>query len=168
MVTGPARVAAVEEVLPFEGFFRAEYPRLARALLLLTGVPAEAEDLAQEALTRTYERWERVRAMESPQGYVYRAALNLHRKRVRWLAVRARKVFAGTHEPDPADMAGARLDVLAAMGGLPLAQRQAIVLVEWLQMTAEEAGRTLGIAPESVRGRCHRARRTLKEALSDG
>jgi len=167
-MTGPARVAAVEGALSFESFFRAEYPRLARALLLLTGAQAEAEDLAQEALARTYERWERVRAMESPQGYVYRTALNLHRKQLRWLGVRSRKLLAGSHEPDPAEAAGARLDVLAAMRALPLAQRQAIVLVEWLQMTAEEAGRTLGIAPESVRGRCHRARKTLKEALSDG
>lgn len=167
-MTGPARVAAGERALSFESFFRAEYARLARALLLLTGAPAEAEDLAQEALARTYERWERVRAMESPQGYVYRTALNLHRKRLRWLGVRSRKVLAGSHEPDPAESAGARLDVLAAVAGLPLAQRRAIVLVEWLQMTAEEAGRTLGIAPASVRGRCHRARQTLKEALADG
>ena len=44
----------------FERFFEVEYPRLARALLLLTGDPREAEDLAQEALARAFERWARV------------------------------------------------------------------------------------------------------------
>ena len=52
--------------LDFEGFFRAEYPRLARACYLLTGEAAEAEDLAQEAMARTFERWNRIRAMDSP------------------------------------------------------------------------------------------------------
>jgi hypothetical protein len=37
------RTTAVD--VPFEEFFRDEYPRLARALLLLTGDRAEAEDL---------------------------------------------------------------------------------------------------------------------------
>lgn len=168
-MTGPASVARIaraeEGALGFEDFFRAEYRRLARALLLLTGTAAEAEDLAQEALARAFERWERVARMDSPQGYVYRTALNLQRKRVRWLGVRARKVVAGVHEPDPADAAGARVDVLRAVRAIPPAQREALVLVEWLGMTADEAGQVLGIAPESVRGRCHRARQALRERL---
>jgi DNA-directed RNA polymerase specialized sigma24 family protein len=57
------RVEPVAEVNPpqarigssFEGFFRQVYPRLSRALLLLTGDPPEAEDLAQEAMARVFE-----------------------------------------------------------------------------------------------------------------
>lgn len=74
----------------FVAFFREEYPRLVRAALLLTGSPQEAEDLAQEALSRAFERWDQVGAMDSPTGYVYRTAMNLHRKWLRRLAVRAR------------------------------------------------------------------------------
>src|ERR687884_501387 len=84
--------------LDFEDFFRAEYERLARTCLLLTGDAAEGEDLAQEAFARVFERWERVRAMDSPVGYVYRSALNLHRKRVRHLVVRARRLLS---PPEP-------------------------------------------------------------------
>jgi DNA-directed RNA polymerase specialized sigma24 family protein len=72
---GPTELRALDArptELDFEGFFRAEYPQLARAGYLLTGEAAEAEDLAQEAMARTFERWDRVRAMESPAGYVYR------------------------------------------------------------------------------------------------
>jgi hypothetical protein len=43
----------------FERFFTDGYVRLVRAMYLLTGSMAEAEDLAQEAMARVYERWER-------------------------------------------------------------------------------------------------------------
>lgn len=163
-----ARVAGAPDPIPtFEEFFRSHYQDLARALLLLTGDPMEAEDVAQEALARVLERWDRVRTMDSPTGYAYRTALNLHRKRLRWVAVRTRRVLVGRHEPDPAETVGTRIDVLRAMRAIPTAQREALVLVEWLGMGAEEAGDVLGIAPESVRGRCHRGRASLRRELGE-
>lgn len=58
----------------FETFFRAHYPSVVRALVVVSGGEPEAEELAQEAFAGALERWERVRAMESPVGYVYRTA----------------------------------------------------------------------------------------------
>jgi DNA-directed RNA polymerase specialized sigma24 family protein len=89
-----AALGDVAEALGFEAFFQAEYPGLVRALYLLTGDQDEAEDLAQATMARVYERWDRVRVMDSPAGYVYRAAVNLHRQRLRHLAVRARRLLA--------------------------------------------------------------------------
>lgn len=60
-------------------------------------------------------------------------------------------------------MAEDRLEVLRAVASLPRTQREALVLVEWLGLGAEEAGGILGNAAASVRGRCHRARATLRE-----
>jgi DNA-directed RNA polymerase specialized sigma24 family protein len=54
------------EARDFRAFFEHERVRLVRATLLLTGNVAEAEDLAQEALARVLERWDRVSEMESP------------------------------------------------------------------------------------------------------
>lgn len=53
------RAGALEEVtsvtvLSFEEFFQAEHVRLARALYLLTGSAAEADELTQEAMVRVY------------------------------------------------------------------------------------------------------------------
>jgi DNA-directed RNA polymerase specialized sigma24 family protein len=79
--------------LRFEEFFQAEHVRLARALYLLTGSAADADELTQEAMVRVYERWDRVRQMDSPQGYLFRTALNLHRSRLRWVASRARQIL---------------------------------------------------------------------------
>jgi DNA-directed RNA polymerase specialized sigma24 family protein len=54
-----------ESELGFEEFFQAEYSGLVRSLYLLTADLGEAEELAQEAMARACERWERVKHMES-------------------------------------------------------------------------------------------------------
>jgi RNA polymerase sigma-70 factor, ECF subfamily len=151
----------------FVEFFRAEYPRLVRALYLLTTDLSEAEELAQEAMARTYERWDRVAGMESPGGYVYQAAVNLNRKRLRRLAVRARRLVALSHQPNSARGVEARTELASAIASLSDGQRDAFLLVEWFGLSAEEAGRILGIRPASVRSRIHRARTTLRERLSE-
>ena len=56
---------AKSEELGFAEFFRAEYSGLVRSLYLLTADLAEADELAQEAMARVFERWDRVEVMES-------------------------------------------------------------------------------------------------------
>ena len=75
----PSSLAVSGKGVEFEDFFRAEALSLGRAIYLLTGDRAEAEDLVQEAMARAYERWDRVRQLASPAGYVYKTALNLLR-----------------------------------------------------------------------------------------
>jgi RNA polymerase sigma-70 factor, ECF subfamily len=146
----------------FGDFFAKRYERLVRACLLLTGRATEGEDLAQEAMARVLERWDRVSKMDDPEGYLYRTALNVHRKALRRLAVAARRQVVRDPSDDP-DATDRRLDLLRAIRSLPRAQREALVLVEWLGYSAEEAGRFLGIEPASVRGRLHRAREGLRQ-----
>jgi RNA polymerase sigma-70 factor (ECF subfamily) len=151
----------------FEEFFEAERFRLARSLYLLTGSTAEADDLTQEALVRVYERWDRVRRMASPEGYLFRTALNLHRSRIRWLASRARQILQVTSPPDPAEVVQGRDIVARALASLPTGQRAAIVLVEWLGMDPQEASNVLGIEPGSVRARLSRAKAALRQLMED-
>lgn len=152
----------------FAEFFSREYARLARACLLLTGSPAEAEDLTQDALARVYARWDEVGSMGSPEGYLYRTALNLNRKRLRRLAVQARHLRTPIARRDELDVAEERLDVLRAVAALPRGQREAVVLVDWFDLDIPEVAGLLGIAQASVRGRLHRARRTLRERFGGG
>ena len=151
--------------LRFEDFFQAEHIRLARALYLLTGSAAEADELTQEALVRVYERWDRVRDMDSPQGYLFRTALNLHRSRLRWLATRTRHILHPTPSPDPADVVQSRDSLTRALASLPTGRREAVVLVEWLGMDQDEAATALGIKPGSVRSRLSRAKADLRRTL---
>jgi len=151
----------------FEEFFEAEQDRLAKALYLVTGSALEADELAQEALVRVYERWDRVRQMDSPEGYLFRTALNLHRSRVRSLTTRARHIIDATRSPDPAELVQGRDSLARALGSLSTGQREALVLVEWLGMDQEEVAATLGIKIGSVRARLSRAKADLRRMLEE-
>ena len=146
-------------------FFEAEYGRLLKVLYLITGSRVEAEDLAQEAMARALERWQRVSTMERPGGYVYRTALNLNRKRLRHLSVAARRLAAVLDRQEPS--VEERTEVRMALDSLPRPMREALVLVEWLGLDAAEAGRLLGIRPGSVRSRVSRARSALRERIGE-
>jgi RNA polymerase sigma-70 factor (sigma-E family) len=158
-----------EEASPtsFEDFFDAHHERLLRVMYLATGDRHEAEDLAQEAMVRVYERWDRVRQLEDPIGYLYRTALNLRRSRLRRLAIAARRLLPGTAKPetDPVQSADERDALRRALAALSHGQREALVLVEWLGMTDAEAGTVLGISPGAVRVRLTRARAALRPIL---
>ena len=78
-----AAETAMDSVRTFESFFEDEMERLLRALSVITGSRTEAEDIAQDAFIRIYERWDQVRTMENPSGYLYRTALNGFRNETR-------------------------------------------------------------------------------------
>lgn len=146
-------------VRDFDAFFDQEYTPLLRLMFAMTGSHVEAEELAQEAMTRALERWDRVSAMGSPAGYVYRTAVNLNRSRLRRLRRQLRwaRDSARSSNPDP-ETVGA---LVAALGMLPTAQREALLMVEWLGLPSDEAARILGISPSSVRSRVSRAKAAL-------
>ena len=158
----------ISDPLDFEEFYQTEFPGLVRSMFLLVPDVDEAQELAQEAMVRVYERWDRVSAMESPGGYLYRVATNLNRRRIRSLAVRTRgllKLRAALHD---VEIDADRRDVADAILSLSVRLREAFMLVDWLGMSSEEASRILHIAPASVRSRVHRARRELRARLIGG
>ena len=108
----PAQLTRPKPVLDFDTFFHTEYQRLFQTMYLLVRDRAQAEDFAQEAMARTYERWRRIR---DPAGYAYRTAFNLRRSWLRRLAMTAAK----RPEPVPArDDGGATGGRTARAGGV--------------------------------------------------
>src|SRR4051812_11358932 len=87
--------------LPFESFFDLHYASVAKALVLIVGAAQQAEDLAEEAFARAWERWNQVRLMASPVGYVYRTAVNLNRNRLRRIGRELRRLRPADPPPDP-------------------------------------------------------------------
>jgi RNA polymerase sigma factor (sigma-70 family) len=162
VITRDAGNVAVRD---FDGFFEEEYAPLLRLMFAMTGNLMEAEELAQEAMTRALERWDRVSAMASPPGYVYRTAVNLNRSRLRRLA-RPLRWSRGSERSSDADpeVIGSLVSALAA---LPRGQREAVLLVEWLGLDAREVGQILGIAPSSVRSRVRRAKTSLASGTGE-
>jgi RNA polymerase sigma factor (sigma-70 family) len=152
----------------FDAFYGAEHVRLFHALFLLTWSREDAEDVSHEAFVRVLERWERIRDMASPRAYLYRTALNLHRNglRRRWRWTRLVLSERGV-ERDASEAAIARADVLRALEAVSREQREVLVLVDFLDLSAGEVAAVLGIDPDAVRARVHRGRARMREELSE-
>jgi len=89
-----------DRALEFDLFFERERARLFQALCLVTRNRFEAEELAQDAFLAVYERWDRVREMEDPTGYLYRTAMNAFRSWHRRSALAAKRAIGLTRADD--------------------------------------------------------------------
>jgi RNA polymerase sigma-70 factor (ECF subfamily) len=145
----------------FESFFEDEKDRLLRILSVITGSRAEAEDLAQEAFTRVFERWGTVAAMDDPAGYLHRTAMNLFRNQYRRARVALARAVRVGPEQDVFKPVEDRDAAARALGALTPRQRAALVLTEALGYSGEEAGRLLGIKASTVWALTHQARAAL-------
>ena len=154
--------------LAFDSFFEAEQERLLRALALITGSRAQAEDIAQEAFTRVFERWDRVGAMEDPAGYLHRAAMNLFRSQYRRTALALRRAVGLGPQRDVFEQIDDRDRAIRALAALTPRQRAALVLTEALGYSGEDAGDLLGIKASTVWALTHQARSTLEGLREDG
>jgi RNA polymerase sigma-70 factor (ECF subfamily) len=156
-----------EEDPSFERFFEAERTKLFGALAVMSGNRAEAEEVMQDAFLRVWERWDRVSAMESPEGFLYRTALNVHRKRLRRAAIAVRKATTLLPENDALGGVEMRDEVARLLRGLTQREREAIVVTAYLGYSTEEAGQLLGIRANTVRVLTSRARATLRRQVME-
>ena len=153
------------EPLTFDGFFENQKERLLRIMSLITGSRAEAEDLAQEAFTRVFERWETVAAMEDPAGYLHRTAMNLFRNQYRRARVALGRAVGLGPEEDVFKPVEDRDTAARALDALTPRQRAALVLTEALGYSGEETGELLGIKASTVWALTHQARAALHRTV---
>ena len=146
----------------FEELVHAEYPGLYGALRLITRDRGEAEDLAQEAFLKVWERWDRVQNMDDPAGYLYRTALNLYRKRLRRASVAIRRAVGLAARRDELVDVETHDQVLRALRTLTPRQRVSIVLVDLLDYSSEDAAQVMGIKAATVRVLASQARAALR------
>jgi RNA polymerase sigma factor (sigma-70 family) len=166
-VSEPRAPAGAQAPSSFEAFFEAEHARLLSALYLVTGNEQEAEELMQDAFLAVWERWDRVSAMESPTGYLFRTAMNAVRSRAR-RAARLAKRLVGRAPEDEFARADERDAVARGLGSLTPRQRAALVLTEVLGYPSEEAGEILGVKAVTVRSLASQGRAALKQILEQG
>src|SRR5688572_140572 len=110
---------ALSDAPTFEAFFTEERHRLLRALYVVTRNAQEAEEIMQDSFLDVWERWDRVSAMDSPVGYLFRTAMNRQRSGIRRAVRAARRVIRTAEGGDEFARAEER-DVLArALTRLP-------------------------------------------------
>jgi RNA polymerase sigma-70 factor (ECF subfamily) len=169
-VTSPGAAVEREEsgaytISTFEDFFEEESLALFRRMCLVTGNRQEAEDVMQEAFLRLYERWDRIREMDDPVGYLYRTAFNVFRRRSRRAALAMRRILRLAPSTDEFAAADARQMVSQALSRLTPRQRAALVLTEILGYSSEAAGNLLGVRAVTVRALASQGRAAMRRAL---
>ena len=156
-----------DSLADFDDFFRERYPEVVRALFLLTRDQNEAEDLAQEAFARVYERWGKSSEWENPSGYTYSVAVNVWRRRQKRLIRILRGKTGGSQIPlESEEASDDRVDLFRALSRLSAQQQAILVLTYWLDLPSEEVGKAMRLSPSAVRGRAHRARQELKNQMT--
>jgi RNA polymerase sigma-70 factor (sigma-E family) len=157
---GPERVA-------LEAAFRAHYVRLVRIAALLTGDSATAEDLVQEAFTRSRPFLPRL-ASDEPLPYLRQAVLNLWKNRQRRLSLERKRAQSIVPDPavDPEAAWTTHLDVLRALSRLSARQRACVVLRYYEDMTEQDVANVLGVSLGSVKRHTDRALKRLREELT--
>jgi RNA polymerase sigma-70 factor (sigma-E family) len=153
----------------FSEFAAAVAPRLFRSALLMCGDWHLAEDLVQTTLGKLYVAWPRVERADAPEAYA-RGTLTktfLSYQRVRRNAETPTMDVGDLAGVDPGAVAGARLELFAALRTLEPVDRAIVVLRYWEDRSVTETARDVKMSEGAVRTRASRALARLRTELSD-
>jgi RNA polymerase sigma-70 factor (ECF subfamily) len=155
----------------FAALYRRRRPDVYRFALHMTGVPAAAEDVAQDVFLAVIRD---ARRYTPGRSSVIAWLLGIARNHA------LRRVTERRHEPlpaeglepaitaDPAEAVARGQDVAAvraALAGLPLVYREAVVLCDLHELSYQEAADAAGCAIGTIRSRLHRGRGLLADTL---
>jgi RNA polymerase sigma-70 factor (sigma-E family) len=151
----------------FASFAAAVAPRLRRTGYLMCGNWHTAEDLTQTTLAKLFASWGRISRHDSLGAYATRTLLNtyLAEKRRR----RSSEVLTAELPDRPAQDAGPeqRLDIMAALSGLPPRARAIVVLRYWSDQSIEQVADLMGCSPGNVKSQSARALQRLRLLLGE-
>lgn len=154
----------------FAEFVAARSGALHRTAYLMVGEHALAQDLLQEALTKTYVAWPRLREVANAEAYTRRTitttAISWRRKRSWHEQPRDElpdRPVPGTGGED--DDVATRAWVWAALQQLPPRQRAAVVLRYYEDLTEAQTAAAMGCAVGTVKSQVSQAIRKLRQEL---
>jgi RNA polymerase sigma-70 factor (sigma-E family) len=132
---------------------------LLRVAIMLTGNRADAEDLVQAALAKTYLAWDKINDRAALDAYVRRAMVNTH---ISWWRRRKFEEYPTDELPDQVIPDNVRESETAemvrrALDRLPDRMRAAVMLRYFEDMTEPEIAETLGVTLGTVKSTVSRA-----------
>jgi RNA polymerase sigma-70 factor (ECF subfamily) len=151
----------------FRDAFRSNKDVLYRFAYRMTGADSAAQDIVQDCFVALWERRGYDRGLGTARAYLLGIARNLALKRWRRESrFEPEQLDAGVCGPiDVVGMERAEA-VAAAVRALPPLQREAIVLVEYEEMTLDEISRITHTDLAAVKSRLYRARQNLRRMLT--
>lgn len=154
----------------FAEFVAARSAALHRTAYLMVGDRGLAQDLLQEALTRTYVAWPRLRDPGSAEAYTRKAitntAITWYRRRS-WNERPTDTVPEQRSSADHADDLTTRDVLWSALQALPPRQRAVIVLRYYEDLSEARTAEVLGCAPGTVKSQASAGLRKLRDHLGE-
>ena len=151
----------------FTEFAHASWASLYRTAYLMLGDAAEAEDLVQTALAKTYAAWPKVRDVKAAPGFARTVLVNTASswfRRRSWRNERPTEALPDVvEERDPSD----RPAVMSALAALPPRQRAVIVLRYYEDLSVAQAASALDISEGTVKSQTSDALARLRTLLGD-
>jgi RNA polymerase sigma-70 factor (sigma-E family) len=154
----------------FAEFVTARSAALHRAAYLMVGDVALAQDLVQEALTKTYVAWPRLRDKGNAEAYTRKAitttAISWFRRK-RWSHERSTGTLPELGAPGHDDSVTQSTWLWEALLELPVRQRAAVVLRYYEDLTEAQTADAMGCAIGTVKSQVSAALAKLRERLGD-
>lgn len=166
--TGAGQRATTPDITiaSFDDFYDATAMRVVRYTYALTGNVPDAQDIAQEAFARAWQRWDSIRGYDSPEAWVRRVATNLATSRFR----RDRRARAAAHKllaSDVPEISPDAVALIAALRTLPERQRVVLVLHYVADLPVSQIAAELRCPVGSVKAWLSRGRDALAVALGE-
>lgn len=168
----PADVAAAVagDRRAFERLYRLHVDRVFSLCARMLGDRTLAEELTQDVFVRVWEKLPQFRAESAFATWLHRVAVNVvlsYRKSAGIAGARVGGDDEAIEQAASRPVAvGDRMDLDAAIAGLPAGARTVFVLHDVEGFTHEEIGVQLGITAGGSKAQLHRARLLLRKALS--
>ena len=154
----------------FAEFVTARSPALHRAAYLMVGDVSLAQDLVQEALTKTYVAWPRLRDKRNAEAYTRKAitttAISWFRRKG-WSHEISSDAPPDAGAPGHADKVAQSAWLWEALQDLPVRQRAAIVLRYYEDLTEAQTADAMGCAVGTVKSQVSAGLSKLRERLGD-
>ena len=151
----------------FASFFHERFSRTVVLLIALGASRADAEDAAQEAMIRAWQKWD---SIDSPRAWVWTVAYRAYLRRARARDHHAESLDESACEPAAQPDLGtsaSEQQVLRMLRALPPGQR-VIAACFYDGLTCEEIAEMVGKPPATVRSQLRHARKALKEMIDPG
>ena len=168
---GLVQRAAAGDVAAFEELYKANAGRVFLLCVRMAGDESMAEELAQEAFVRAWQKLGSFRGESAFSTWLHRLTVNVVLGNRRSTARRearvkpvAEEILAdvAVNDPWPADA----IDLTRAIAGLPDGARAVFVLHDVEGFRHNEISQFLGVAEGTSKAQLHRARKLLRKALT--
>lgn len=153
----------------FERLYRAHVDRVFAICTRMLADRQLADEVTQDVFVRVWQKLPGFRGESAFSTWLHRVAVNVvqsRRQRASIHGARTADDDAFDVTPTRAVFVGERLDLEAAIAGLPAGARRVFVLHDVEGFTHEEIGEQLGITSGGSKAQLHRARMLLRAALN--